>query len=93
MGTVTALTTRTFGRVVANLGWTDIKLPRPVKPGESVRAVSAIGSKRLSERRPTQGIVHAETTAYGEDGAVVCSFKRVFLIYKRDLGPYQAAGY
>lgn len=93
VGTVTALTTRTFGRVVANLGWTDIKMPRPVKPDESVRAVSAIGSKRLSERRPTQGIVHADTTAYGEDGTVVCSFKRVFLIYKRDLGPYQAAGY
>jgi itaconyl-CoA hydratase len=93
VGTVTALTTRTFGRVVANLGWTEIKLPRPVKLGESVQAVSAIGSKRLSEHRPNQGIVHADTTAYGEDGTVVCSFKRVFLIYKRDLGPYRAAGY
>ena len=27
---VTAATTRTFGRVVANLGWTDIQLPVPV---------------------------------------------------------------
>ena len=93
VGAVTALTTRTFGRVVANLGWTEISLPRPVEPGESVRAVSTIGGKRLSERRPTQGIVHADTTAYGEDGTTVCSFKRVFLIYKRDLGPYRAAGY
>lgn len=93
IGTVTALTTRTFGRVVANLGWTEIKLPRPVRPGETIRAVSAIGSKRESEHRPTQGILHADTTAYGEDGGVVCSFKRVFLIYKRGLGPYQSAGY
>ncbi len=93
IGTVTALTTRTFGRVVANLGWTEIKLPRPVRPGETIRAVSAIGSKRESEHRPTQGILHADTTAYGEDGAVVCSFKRVFLIYKRGLGPYRSAGY
>ena len=82
-----------FGPGVANLGWTESKLPRPVKPGESVRAVSAIGGKRLSERRQTQGIVHADTTAYGEDDTIICSFKRVFLIYKRDLGPYQAAGY
>ncbi len=83
----------TFGRVVANLGWTDIKLPRAVRAGESVRAVSVIGDKRISDRRPTQGIVHADTTAYGENDDIVCSFKRVFLIYKRGLGPYQAANY
>ena len=93
IGTVTALTTRTFGRVVANLGWTDIRLPRPVRPGETIRAMSAIGAKRESEHRPTQGILHADTTAYGEDDSVVCSFKRVFLIYKRGLGPYRSAGY
>jgi itaconyl-CoA hydratase len=93
IGVVTALTTRTFGRVVANLGWTEIKLPRPVRPGESIRAVSMIGAKRESAHRPTQGILHADTSAYGEDGSLVCSFKRVFLIYKRGLGPYQAAGY
>lgn len=93
LGAVTALTTRTFGRVVANLGWTDIKLPCAVRIGESVRAVSVIGDKRISEHRPTQGIVHADTTAYGENDDIVCSFKRVFLIYKRDLGPYQAANY
>jgi itaconyl-CoA hydratase len=93
LGVVTALTTRTFGRVVANLGWTDIDLPRPVRPGESVRAVSVIGDKRISDHRPTQGIVHADTTAYGENGDIVCAFKRVFLIYKRDLGPYRAANY
>jgi itaconyl-CoA hydratase len=93
LGIVTALTTRTFGRVVANLGWTEIKLPRPVQPGESVRAISVIGEKRESKHRPTQGILHADTTAYGEDGSLVCSFKRVFLIYKRGVGPYQAAGY
>jgi itaconyl-CoA hydratase len=93
IGVTTALTTRTFGRVVANLGWTEITLPRPVRPGESIRAISTIGAKRESTHRPTQGILHADTAAYGEDGGLVCSFKRVFLIYKRNLGPYQSAGY
>ena len=36
IGVVTALTTRTLGRVVANLGWTNIELPRPVRPGETI---------------------------------------------------------
>jgi len=93
LGAVTALTTRTFGRVVANLGWTDIEMPRQVTPGESVRAVSVIGEKRESARRPTQGIVQAVTTARGDDGTVVCRFRRAFLIYKAGVGPYAAAGY
>ena len=93
IGAMTALTTRTFGRVVANLGWTDIAMPRAVRLGETIRAVSTIGAGRASARRPTQGILNAETTAYGEDGTVVCSFRRVFLVYRRDVGPYQAAGY
>ena len=93
LGTLTALTTRTFGRVVANLGWTDVEMPRPVKPGESLRAVSVISAKRESARRPTQGIVRAVSTMYGEDGAVVCRFHRALLIYKAGVGPYAAAGY
>jgi itaconyl-CoA hydratase len=38
IGAVTALTTRTLGRVVANLGWTNITLPRPVRVGEKLAA-------------------------------------------------------
>ena len=42
IGAVTALTTRTLGRVVANLGWTGIEMPRPVRPGETIYAESTI---------------------------------------------------
>ena len=38
----TALTTRTFGRVVANLGWTDVRLPEPVSIGDTIEAESTI---------------------------------------------------
>lgn len=93
IGAVTSLTTRTFGRVVANLGWTDIRLPRPVRPEESVRAVSSIVGKRESAKRPDQGILQVETSALGEDGETVCAFNRVLLVYKRGVGPYAAAGY
>ena len=36
----TALTTRTFGRVVANLGWHDVQLPAPVSVGDTIEAES-----------------------------------------------------
>ncbi|MFC3228936.1 MaoC/PaaZ C-terminal domain-containing protein [Marinibaculum pumilum] len=93
VGAVTALTTRTFGRVVANLGWTEIRLPRPVRPGEQIRAMSTVQGARESAKRPAQGILQVDTEALGEDGTTVCAFKRVLLVYKRGQGPYEAAGY
>lgn len=93
IGAVTALTTRTFGRVVANLGWTEIRLPRPVRPGEQIRAASTVTGARDSAKRPDQGILQVDTEAIGEDGSTVCAFKRVLLVYRRGVGPYEAAGY
>jgi itaconyl-CoA hydratase len=90
---VTALTTRTLGRVVANLGWTGIELPRPVYPGETIRAESTIGTLRASQSRPTQGIAEVETRGFVETGELVCRYHRTLLIYRRGAGPYAAAGY
>ncbi len=93
LGAVTALTTRTFGRVAANLGWRDVRLPRPVGADETIRAVSTILSKRESASRPQQGLLSVDTIALGEDDAPVCTFRRTLFVYKRGLGPYEAAGY
>ena len=93
IGFVTALTTRTLGRVVANLGWTGIELPRPVKPGETIYAESTIGPVRASHSRPTQGIAKVETRAFVESGDLVCRYQRALLVYRRGMGPYTAAGY
>jgi itaconyl-CoA hydratase len=93
IGLVTALTTRTLGRVVANLGWTAIELPRPVRPGETVYAESTIGELRGSHSRPTQGIAQVETRAFVETGELVCRYQRALLVYRRGAGPYVAAGY
>jgi len=93
LGSVTSLTTRTFGRVVANLGWSEVRMPRPVRPEESIRAISTVSGTRESAKRPDQGILQVETSALGEDGETVCAFKRVLLVYKRGVGPYAAAGY
>ena len=93
MGTISALTTRTFDRVVANLQWHNIQLPNEVFVGDTVYCESTILSKRESNSRPTQGILQAATKSFNQDGKLVCSFERTFLIYKTGLGPYKAAGY
>jgi len=93
LGAVTALTTRTLGRVVANLGWTAIELPRPVRPGETIHAESTIGEVRGSKKRPTQGIAMVETRGFVASGELICRYQRALLVYRRGEGPYTAAGY
>ncbi len=93
LGAVTALTTRTFDRVVANLGWNNIRLITPVYVGDTIYANSQILDKRESHSRPTQGIMHVKSTAHNQDGKTVCEYERYFLIYKKGMGPYEAAGY
>jgi itaconyl-CoA hydratase len=93
IGSVTALTTRTMGRAVANLGWADIELPRPVKFGETIYAESTLGEVRASHSRPMQGIANVETRAFVESGELVCRYQRALLVYRRGKDPYEAAGY
>lgn len=91
---VTALTTRTFGRVVANLGWTDVDLPVPVEAGDTVYAASTIQETRASKSRPGQGVITVTTNAFNQHEAKVLSYRRNLLVYKRDSdAPYARAGY
>lgn len=93
LSAVTALTTRTLGRVVANLGWTGVELPRPVRPGETIWAESTILSVRGSRSRPDQGVAEVETRGFVETGETVCRYRRALLVYRRGAGPYAAARY
>jgi len=93
VGVVTALTTRTFDRVVANLGWSNIELPEPLYAGDTIYALSEILDKRESHSRPTQGIMHVKTQAFNQKNKLICQYERHFLIYKKGLGPYEKAGY
>ncbi len=90
----TAPSTRTFGRVVANLGWSDIELPHPVYAGDTLESESTILDKRDSQSRPNEGILSVETRAFNQDRKLVLSYKRNLLVYRRAAeNPYAAAGY
>jgi itaconyl-CoA hydratase len=90
----TALTTRTFGRVVANLGWDDVRLPMPVSVGDTIEAESTILETRASRSRPGEGIVSVATRAVNQRGDEVLSYRRTLLVYRRDAAsPYARAGY
>ena len=90
----TALTTRTFGRVVANLGWRDVQLPVPVSVGDAIEAESTILETRESRSRPGEGIISVATRARNQHGVEVLSYSRTLLVYRRGASaPYAQAGY
>ena len=68
---------------IANLGWTDIKLPGPVFVGDTLMAESEVLDKRESKSRPTQGIVTIRTIGKKQDGSIIIEFERAMLVPKR----------
>jgi len=73
--------------VFANLGWDEIRLPRPVFEGDTIYSQTEVLEKRESQSRPHIGIVTVKTTGYNQDGKVVITFRRTIMVYKRGYAP------
>lgn len=94
IGLATALTTRTFGRVVANLGWYDVVLPRAVIDGDTVEAVSEVVEARPSRSREAEGILIVNTHLFNQRREVVLAFQRKLLVCRKSAQSlYTDAGY
>ena len=74
----------TSENAAANLGWNDIKLPRPVYAGDTLWAESEILSVRDSRSRPNVGIVGLRTRGINQRSDVVIEFTRSFMVYRHD---------
>lgn len=74
----------TSENATANLGWTDIKLPKPVFVGDTLWAESEILDKRESRTHTNVGIVSMRCRGINQRREVVIEYKRTFMIYKRD---------
>jgi itaconyl-CoA hydratase len=68
---------------VANLGWTDIRMPAPVFNGDTLYAESTVLDKRDSKSRPAQGIVNVATRGWKQDGTTVMTFQRSVLVPRK----------
>ena len=74
----------TSENAVANLGWGDIKLPKPVFAGDTLWSESEVLTVRESKSRPSCGLVGIRTRGLNQRGEVVIEFTRSFMVFKRD---------
>ncbi len=73
----------TLGTTVGNLGWEDVRFPKPVFAGDTIRATTEVLAKRESKSRPTQGIVTFLQRGINQRDEIVCECRRLALMLKR----------
>jgi acyl dehydratase len=73
----------TLGTTVANLGWDEVRFPKPLFHGDTVRVESEVLAKRESRSRPGQGIVEFIHRAFNQKGELVAHCRRSALMMGR----------
>jgi len=82
----------TQGTIVANLGFSEVSFPAPVKHGDTLYAETLVVDKRPSSSRPGEGIVTMEHIARNQDGAVVAKAVRKTLVRMRPVEGGERSG-
>jgi itaconyl-CoA hydratase len=77
--------------VFANLGWDEVRMPKPVFEGDTIYSRSEVLEKRESKSRNNVGVVTVRTTGLNQDREVVLTFRRTVMVYKRGKRPNVAS--
>jgi len=73
----------TLGTTVGNLGFESVSFPKPVFLGDTLYAQTEVVALRVSNSRPTQGIVTFEHRAHNQRGELVVRCRRAALMHMR----------
>ncbi|HEV2512105.1 MaoC family dehydratase [Bosea sp. (in: a-proteobacteria)] len=73
----------TLGTAVANLGWDEVRFPKPLFHGDTIRVETEVVELRDSRSRPDVGIVTFLHRAYNQHGDLVAQCRRSGLQRKR----------
>jgi len=73
----------TIGTTLGNLGYEDVKFPRPVFHGDTIHVETEVLERRESKKRTDSGIVWFRHVGYNQHNEIVCECKRAGLMLKR----------
>ncbi|MGU1062100.1 MaoC family dehydratase [Pseudomonas aeruginosa] len=73
----------TLGTAVANLGWDEVRFPKPLFHGDTIRVETEVLELRESRSRPNAGVVVFLHRAYNQHGDLVAHCRRSGLQLKR----------
>lgn len=73
----------TLGTTVANLGMSEVRFPKPVFCGDTLRSRTKVVSVRESKSRPDAGLVEFEHTSLNQRDETVAICRRTALMRRR----------
>ncbi len=73
----------TLGTAVANLGWDEVRFPKPMFHGDTLRVETEVVELRESKSRPNAGIVTFIHRGYNQRNELVASCRRSGLQLKK----------
>lgn len=73
----------TSEHAVANLGWEEVRMPKPVFVGDTLWAETEVLGTRRSESKPDTGLISVRTRGINQRGEVVIEFRRTFMVHCR----------
>jgi len=73
----------TLGTTVANLGWDEVRFPKPLFHGDTLSVETEVHAVRESKSRPANGIVTFIHRAFNQHGELVASCKRSALMLRK----------
>jgi acyl dehydratase len=76
----TSVAQLTQGTIVANLGFSEVRFPSPLRAGDTMYSETRVRTKRLSKSRQGQGLVEFEHSARNQHGDVVATAVRSTLM-------------
>jgi acyl dehydratase len=84
----------TLGTTVANLGWDEVRFPKPLFHGDTVHVETEVLEVRESKTRPHQGIVIFQHRGFNQHQELVAICKRSALMNRKpmDALPKQTKG-
>jgi acyl dehydratase len=73
----------TIGTTVGNLGFSDVRFPKPVFAGDTLRSRTKVLAMRESKSRPDVGIVEFEHTCWNNRDEMVAICRRQAMMRKK----------
>jgi acyl dehydratase len=73
----------TLGTTIANLGMSDVRFPKPVFHGDTLRAHTLVVSMRESKSRADVGLVEFEHKAFNQKDDIVAICRRMAMMRRR----------
>jgi acyl dehydratase len=73
----------TFGTTIANLGFADVRFPKPVFHGDTLKVRTKVVSMRESKSRPDAGLLELRHTAYNQRGEDVAICLRTVMVRRQ----------